>query len=87
MTNAGGVPEGKAEQLFEPFSRGDNRTGLGLGLGIALSAVRANAGDLTVRDVPGIGCVFTIELPSHAASQLEADAANTSVGASASASN
>ena len=79
----GGLPEGKAEQLFQPFSRGANRSGLGLGLGIALHAVRANAGDITVRDVPGIGCVFTIELPRQAASTLEADVAATSFGAAA----
>ena len=82
----GGLPEGKAEQLFEPFSRGSNRTGLGLGLGIALNAVRANAGDLTVRDVPGKGCVFTIELPRHAASTLEADTTGAGSGEAASAS-
>ncbi len=76
----GGLPEGKAEAMFQPFSRGSDRTGLGLGLGIALSAVRANAGDLTVRDVPGKGCVFTIELPREAAASLEADAADPNLG-------
>ena len=60
----GGLPEGKAARLFEPFAQnGADRSGLGLGLGIALSAVRANAGQLSVRDVPGKGCVFTIDLP------------------------
>ncbi|HVR20964.1 MAG TPA: HAMP domain-containing sensor histidine kinase [Polyangiaceae bacterium] len=60
----GGLPEGKAEELFRPFARaGSDRTGLGLGLSIALSAARANAGDLHVRDLPGSGCVFSIALP------------------------
>jgi len=60
----GGLPPGKAEEMFRPFAKGDvDRSGLGLGLGIALSAARANDGDLTVRDVPGTGCVFTIDLP------------------------
>jgi signal transduction histidine kinase len=60
----GGLPEGKAEELFRPFARaGSDRTGLGLGLSIALSAVRANSADLYVRDIPGRGCVFTIDLP------------------------
>ena len=60
----GGLPEGKAEELFRPFARtGSHRTGLGLGLSIALSAARANSGDLHVRDIPGSGCVFTIDLP------------------------
>jgi signal transduction histidine kinase len=60
----GGLPAGKADELFLPFLRGgSDRSGLGLGLTIALSAARANAGDLYVRDIPGHGCVFTIDLP------------------------
>jgi hypothetical protein len=60
----GGLPPGKAEELFRPFTRrSTDRSGLGLGLAIALSAARANLGDLYVRDVPGKGCVFTIDLP------------------------
>jgi signal transduction histidine kinase len=60
----GGLPPGKAEELFRPFTRrSTDRSGLGLGLSIALSAARANSGDLHVRDVPGKGCVFTIDLP------------------------
>ena len=63
----GGLPPGKAEELFRPFARaGSDRSGLGLGLSIALSAARANSGDLYVRDIPGKGCVFTIELPRAA---------------------
>lgn len=60
----GGLPPGKAEELFRPFQRGGAvRSGLGLGLTIALSAARANAGDINVRDIPGKGCVFSLELP------------------------
>jgi signal transduction histidine kinase len=60
----GGLPPGKAEDMFRPFHQlGTDRTGLGLGLAIARSAVRANSGELYVRDVPGTGCVFTIDLP------------------------
>jgi len=68
----GGLPPGKAEELFRPFNRrASDRpaakagagVGLGLGLGIALAAVRANSGDIHVRDIPGKGCVFTIDLP------------------------
>jgi signal transduction histidine kinase len=60
----GGLPPGKAEELFQPFSqRGQERSGLGLGLSIALSAAQAHGGDIHVRDVPGTGCVFTLELP------------------------
>jgi signal transduction histidine kinase len=60
----GGLPLGKAEDLFRPFTQESNdRTGLGLGLSIARSAARANGGDIHVRDIPGTGCVFTIDLP------------------------
>jgi signal transduction histidine kinase len=60
----GGLPCGKAEELSGSFSPGAaERLGLGLGLSIALNAVRVNSGDLYVRDIPGKGCVFTIDLP------------------------
>ena len=63
----GGLPAGKAEELFLPFEqRGDDRTGLGLGLDIARRSVEACGGCLQVRDVPGSGCVFTMELPATA---------------------
>jgi len=61
----GGLPPGKAEELFTPLvQRGDNRTGFGLGLSIALQAAEAHKGTIRVRDLPGRGCVFTIDLPS-----------------------
>lgn len=67
----GGLPPGKAEELFRPFNRrGAGNPGLGLGLSIAVSAVRANSGVLSVRDVPGTGCVFTIELPRSSRAPL-----------------
>ncbi len=60
----GGLPPGKRQDLFRPFTQHSvGRAGLGLGLSIALSAARANAGDIHVRDNPGTGCVFTIDLP------------------------
>ena len=60
----GGLPDGKAEELFQPFEqRSSNRTGVGLGLSISRRAVQANDGNLGVRNVAGKGCVFTIELP------------------------
>jgi signal transduction histidine kinase len=60
----GGLPPGNAEKMFAPFMQnGMDRSGLGLGLSIARRNVEANAGVLSVRDVPGTGCVFTITLP------------------------
>ena len=60
----GGLPPGRAEELFGAFQQhGTNRSGLGLGLFISRKGVEANGGRLLVRDVPGSGCVFTIDLP------------------------
>ena len=61
----------KAKVALEPFSQsGKNRSGLGLGLAICKRSVEANNGLLSVRDVPGVGCVFTIDLPSHGLAQI-----------------
>ncbi|HUP94211.1 MAG TPA: HAMP domain-containing sensor histidine kinase [Burkholderiales bacterium] len=64
----GGLPEGTAENLFQPFEQdGADRTGLGLGLSITRRSVEANGGTVSVRDLPGTGCVFVIDLPLHSA--------------------
>ena len=60
----GGLPPGKAEQLFRPFERrGADQTGLGLGLAISRRSVDASGGKILVHNLPGKGCVFAIELP------------------------
>lgn len=43
--------------------RGTDRSGLGLGLSIAKKVVRSHGGDIAVRNMPGNGCVFTIDMP------------------------
>ena len=64
----GGIPADKAD-LFKSFGdrRGTDRSGLGLGLSISRAAVRAHAGDINIRNIPGKGCVFSIDLPLAAA--------------------
>jgi signal transduction histidine kinase len=63
----GGLPVGAAEELFRPFEQlNAQRTGLGLGLAISRRGVEANGGRLTVRNVPGKGCVFTVDIPMAA---------------------
>jgi len=60
----GGLPPGQAEELFRPYEqRGNDRSGLGLGLSICLRTAKANGGVMRVRDIPGKGCVFTLDLP------------------------
>jgi signal transduction histidine kinase len=61
----GGLPPGRAEELFAPtVQRADDRSGFGLGLAIALQAANAHNGTVKVRDLPGHGCIFTIDLPA-----------------------
>ena len=60
----GGLPEGDPALMFRPFERRSiDRTGLGLGLSISQRGVEANGGKLDVKNKPGKGCVFTIDLP------------------------
>ena len=60
----GGLPPGTIEELFRPFEqRGSDRSGVGLGLSICLKAAKANGGEIRVRDLPGKGCVFILDLP------------------------
>ena len=65
----GGLPPGRIDELFHPFAqRGTDRSGVGLGLSISLKAAKANAGEIHVRDLPGKGCIFTLDLPRKPAS-------------------
>lgn len=72
--SCGGLPKGNLERLFAPFTQlSDNKTGLGLGLSIARENVEADDGQLTVRDLPGKGCIFTVNMPRFS---VEANLAN-----------
>lgn len=60
----GGLHPGVAEGQFPTSGRrAADRSGLGLGLIISRQAIEALDGTLSVRDLPGQGCVFTVELP------------------------
>lgn len=60
----GGLLPGALKSLFLPFEqRGADRSGLGLGLAISRQAVEADGGKVSIRDLPGRGCIFTIEMP------------------------
>jgi len=60
----GGIPDSEGDP-FQSFGerRGRDQTGLGLGLSIARKAVREQGGDIHIRNIPGKGCVFSIEIP------------------------
>jgi signal transduction histidine kinase len=60
----GGLPDGDVDRLFHPFDqRSANRTGLGLGLAFSRWATEANDGRIYARTLPGVGCIFTLDLP------------------------
>jgi hypothetical protein len=62
----GGLPPGGAAQVFLPTqAEPDGQSGPQPGLAICRRGVEANGGTLIARDVPGVGCVFTIDLPRH----------------------
>jgi hypothetical protein len=61
--------------MFLPFAQGGaDRTGLGLGLSISRKYVEACHGTLTCRNMPGEGCVFTIDLPRRLLKPVSAPA-------------
>jgi signal transduction histidine kinase len=65
----GGLPEADHAALFRPFEqRAADRSGVGLGLAYCRRGIEANHGRIAVRDMPGSGCIFTINLPRAARS-------------------
>lgn len=62
----GGLPEAKMKALFTPFEQMDkNKSGLGLGLSISRRAIELSDGEISARNLPGKGCIFTIDLPGR----------------------
>jgi signal transduction histidine kinase len=64
----GGLPGGgDAKELAPSFEqRGPDRSGLGIGLTFSRWGAEVNGGRLYARNLPGKGCVFTVELPRAA---------------------
>ncbi len=61
----GGLSPNAAETMFAPFAQlGSDRSGLGLGLVIARQNVESMGGTLTVKNLPELGCIFTIGFPN-----------------------
>ncbi len=60
----GGLPDADHAVLFRPFEqRASDRSGVGLGLAYCRWGIEANHGRITVRNTPGTGCTFVINLP------------------------
>jgi hypothetical protein len=67
----GGLAAGNMNELFRPYEqRGADRSGLGLGLAFSRWGADANNGRLYARNLPGRGCIFTVDLPRVAMSSL-----------------
>jgi signal transduction histidine kinase len=67
----GGLPPGDTERMFLPFTQvGANKAGVGLGLSICRRNLESLNGTVGARSIPGKGCVFTIDLPRYALSDM-----------------
>ena len=64
-----GIPVADRERVFEPFvrleeSRNTETGGIGLGLAIARTILRAHGGDIVLEDAPDSGLRVTVSLPA-----------------------
>ncbi len=59
-----GIPAEARDRLFEPFFTTKERgRGTGLGLAISYGIIRDHGGELAFETRPGVGTVFTVDLP------------------------
>lgn len=62
--HCGGMAPDLPAKLFQPNVQGnDDRSGFGLGLMIVKQAVVAHGGTIQIRNQPGTGCTFVVEIP------------------------
>jgi len=61
-----GIAPEDAERLFDPFVRGRDSRGSGIGLAICRSIVEAHGGTISVRRTFGGGATFSFTVPVHA---------------------
>ncbi|WP_298039003.1 PAS domain S-box protein [uncultured Desulfuromonas sp.] len=60
-----GIPEAERDRIFEPFFRGttgDGQPGTGIGLSIVQKIARLHEGRAWVKETPGGGCTFWVEM-------------------------
>jgi len=61
--DGGGLPPGDEQVIFEPFSTGSSRGGMGLGLAIVRAIARAHGGEAGAVNRPGHGVTFWVRIP------------------------
>lgn len=59
----GGVPDDLERRIFDPYVRGEDSSGNGLGLAIVASIARSHGGAAGVDNRPGEGATFWVRLP------------------------
>jgi two-component system nitrogen regulation sensor histidine kinase NtrY len=62
IDNGAGIPTEHLDSIFIPFFT-TKRNGTGVGLSVSRQIVQLNGGLISVRSVPGQGCVFTLKFP------------------------
>ena len=60
--NGPGITEDDFPKVFQPFFT-TKQDGLGIGLTLCESIIKAHHGNLSVKNKDGNGCEFTIKLP------------------------
>lgn len=65
VTDTGsGIPEGLEQRIFDPFfTTKEVGQGTGLGLSITYGIIKDHQGSITVKNIPGAGASFEIQLP------------------------
>ena len=72
--NGPGLPEGKEEEIFKKFERGQkesNTPGVGLGLAICRAIVEAHEGKIKAENIPTGGARFIFTLPKGIPPSIE----------------
>lgn len=72
-----GIPSDRLRQIFEPFYTTKSKNeqepgGTGLGLSICRQIIEAHQGRIRVESLVGRGTTFTVKLPKHPASTIQA---------------
>ncbi len=81
-----GISEEQRSLLFQKFQQLDTSyhrlyTGAGLGLALTKQLVELHGGRITVDSTPGVGSVFTVQLPVRPTDSLKVSAGESDIGA------